>query len=62
MVEPILADGSGCDHSALGVAFCPECVPHGRTLRNITVSYPKLLGGVDNESTRAARLLYIDDK
>lgn len=41
-----------------GVAHCPERTSSGRVLRDLTESYPKIVGGVDPESTAAAAALY----
>ncbi|MFC5970134.1 nucleotide sugar dehydrogenase [Halomarina salina] len=58
LVEPTLAAASGLDPDEFGVAFCPERTASGRALRDIRGSYPKVVGGVDEESTRAAALVY----
>jgi UDP-N-acetyl-D-mannosaminuronic acid dehydrogenase len=58
VVEPLLAAESGCDPDSFGLAFCPERTASGRALRDIGGSYPKVVGGVDDESTRVARLVY----
>jgi len=58
VVVPHLAGRSGLDSDAFGVAFCPERTLSGRALRDITEAYPKIVGGVDAESTRVAELLY----
>ncbi|WP_425492321.1 nucleotide sugar dehydrogenase [Halovivax gelatinilyticus] len=53
-----LSDISGLDLGEFGVAFCPERTSSGRALEDIRGAYPKVVGGVDDESTRAARLIY----
>ena len=58
VVAPTLAETSGLDPDEFGVAFCPERTSSGRALRDIRGSYPKVVGGVDEESTRAAALVY----
>ena len=58
VVVPRLAAGSGLDPGEFGVAFCPERTESGRALRDIRGSWPKIVGGVDSESTRAAALVY----
>jgi UDP-N-acetyl-D-mannosaminuronic acid dehydrogenase len=58
VVAPALAERSGIDPDAFGVAFCPERTASGRALRDITGAYPKVVGGVDPESTRVAELVY----
>jgi len=57
-VEPALAGGSGLERGSFGVAFCPERTLSGRALRDIQGAYPKIVGGVDSESTRVAELVY----
>ncbi|AQL44942.1 nucleotide sugar dehydrogenase (plasmid) [Halorientalis sp. IM1011] len=58
VVAPILAEESDCDPGEFGVAFCPERTASGRALRDVRGAYPKVVGGVDPESTRAAAALY----
>ena len=58
VVVPRLAADSGLDPEEFGVAFCPERTESGRALRDIRGSWPKVVGGVDDESTRAAALVY----
>ena len=58
VVGPRLAAGSGLDPGEFGVAFCPERTESGRALQDIRGSWPKIVGGVDSESTRAAALVY----
>jgi len=41
-----------------GLAHCPERTSSGRVVRDITESYPKIVGGIDGESTCAAASLY----
>ena len=57
-VRPLLAELSGLDPDSFGVAACPERISSGRALRDVRRSYPKIVGGVDAESTRIASLLY----
>ncbi|RLM54042.1 nucleotide sugar dehydrogenase [Halobellus sp. Atlit-31R] len=57
-VVPQLAARSGLSPDAFGVAFCPERTLSGRALTDIREAYPKVVGGVDPESTRVAALLY----
>jgi len=56
LLRPLLADAAG--HEAFGLAFCPERTSSGRALRDIRGAYPKVVGGVDDESTRVAELVY----
>jgi len=58
VVGPTLAAESGLDPDAFGVAFCPERTMSGRALTDIRGSYPKVVGGIDEESTRVAEQLY----
>ncbi len=58
VVAPTLAAESGLDRSAFGVAFCPERTASGRALEDVRGAYPKVVGGVDDESTAVAELLY----
>ncbi|MFC3959093.1 nucleotide sugar dehydrogenase [Halovivax cerinus] len=57
-VLPALEDASGLDRGEFGLAFCPERTSSGRALEDIRGAYPKVVGGVDAESTRVARLVY----
>ncbi|WP_081927250.1 nucleotide sugar dehydrogenase [Halobellus rufus] len=58
VVVPTLAGRSGLSETSFGVAFCPERTLSGRALEDIREAYPKVVGGVDEESTRVAALLY----
>jgi len=58
VLEPMLAAESGLDPDEFGLAFCPERTSSGRALRDIRGAYPKVVGGVDERSTRAGRLIY----
>ncbi|WP_255192407.1 nucleotide sugar dehydrogenase [Natronobeatus ordinarius] len=57
-VLPALEDASGLERGEFGLAFCPERTSSGRALEDIRGAYPKVVGGVDDESTRAATLIY----
>ena len=57
-VVPRLAEESGLDPEAFGVAACPERTVSGQALADIRGTHPKIVGGVDNESSRAAALVY----
>jgi len=57
-VRPRLSDVSGLDPTAFGVAACPERTVSGHALEDIRGTHPKVVGGVDTESTRAAALMY----
>ena len=56
LLEPMLAEAAG--HDEFGLAFCPERTASGRALKDIRGAYPKVVGGVDDESTRVAELVY----
>ncbi|ELY95293.1 nucleotide sugar dehydrogenase [Natrialba chahannaoensis JCM 10990] len=58
VIQPFLAAESGLDTDQFGLAFCPERTSSGRALQDIRGAYPKVVGGVDDESTRAATVLY----
>lgn len=58
VVVPILQSESDLELGEFGVAFCPERTSSGRALQDIRGAYPKVVGGVDDESTRAASVLY----
>jgi UDP-N-acetyl-D-mannosaminuronic acid dehydrogenase len=58
VVAPRLAEQSGLAPDEFGVAFCPERTSSGRALVDIREAYPKIVGGVDEESTRVAAAIY----
>ena len=55
---PILERESGLERGQFGLAFCPERTSSGRALEDIRGAYPKVVGGVDEASTDAARIVY----
>lgn len=55
---PLLEAESGLSRSEFGLAFCPERTLSGRALADIRDGHPKVVGGVDDESTRVAELVY----
>ncbi|WP_458188931.1 nucleotide sugar dehydrogenase [Haladaptatus sp. NG-WS-4] len=55
---PLLEAESGLSRDEFGVAVCPERTSSGRALQDIRGAYPKVVGGVDDESTRVAKLVY----
>ena len=57
-VVPLLAEKSGLDPDQFGAAACPERTVSGEALADIRGTHPKVVGGVDDESTRVAALLY----
>jgi len=54
---PILKQ-SGLKEGEFGLAFCPERTSSGRAIRDITGAYPKVVGGIDKESTGTAEAIY----
>ncbi len=57
VVAPLLAEADP-DPGTVGLAFCPERTASGRALQDIREAYPKVVGGVDEESGRVAELMY----
>ncbi|HID26250.1 MAG TPA: nucleotide sugar dehydrogenase [Methanosarcinales archaeon] len=57
IILPIL-EASGLKKGEFGVAHCPERTMSGTVLRDITRAYPKVVGGIDAESTETAEALY----
>ncbi|MFB6163759.1 MAG: nucleotide sugar dehydrogenase [Haloarculaceae archaeon] len=57
-LEPLLAAESGLASGEFGLAVCPERTASGRALDDIRGAHPKVVGGVDAESTRVAAALY----
>ena len=57
-VVPALRAASGLESGEFGVATCPERTVSGQALADIRGTHPKVVGGVDDESTRAAELVY----
>ena len=55
---PLLESESGVSREEFGLAFCPERTSSGRALEDIRGAYPKIVGGVDEESGRLAELIY----
>ena len=58
ILAPLLRFESGLDADEFGLAFCPERTSSGRALADVRGSHPKVVGGVDAESTRAAATVY----
>jgi UDP-N-acetyl-D-mannosaminuronic acid dehydrogenase len=57
-VLPTLLEESDLDADEFGVAACPERTVSGQALADIRGTHPKIVGGVDEESTRVATLIY----
>lgn len=57
-VVPVLSDVSGLPPDAFGAAACPERTVGGQALADVRGTHPKVVGGVDAESTRVAALIY----
>lgn len=55
---PILERESGLTRGEFGLAFCPERTASGQAIEDIRGAYPKIVGGIGEESTRAAALIY----
>lgn len=58
LVRPVLEETSSLTTEQFGLAFCPERTSSGRALEDIRGAYPKVVGGINGESTRVARLIY----
>ncbi len=57
-LKPIL-ESSGLEAGRdFGLAYSPERISEGRALRDIVESYPKIVGGIDERSTKVAAILY----
>jgi len=57
LVLPLL-EKSGLTVGDFGLAFCPERTSSGRAIKDIRGSYPKIIGGINKESARAAEAVY----
>lgn len=58
VVAEELAAESNVERSAFGVTFSPERVSSGTALTDVRGAYPRVVGGVDDESTRAGAETY----
>lgn len=59
VLRPALEQESGLRAGVdFGIAFCPERTLSGRALADIQGAYPKVVGGVDSQSTEAAAGIY----
>ena len=57
IVLPIL-EQSGLKLGDFGLAHCPERTSSGRAIKDILGDYPKIVGGVDKNSTKTASAIY----
>ncbi|MBO4248898.1 nucleotide sugar dehydrogenase [Halomicrobium sp. IBSBa] len=57
-IYPKLVEQSGLEPGTFGLAFCPERTASGSALEDIRRSYPKVVGGIDEASTRTATRIY----
>ncbi|AWB28318.1 nucleotide sugar dehydrogenase [Halococcoides cellulosivorans] len=55
---PRLLETSGLDPDQFGLAACPERTVSGQAIADVRGTHPKIVGGVDPESTRAAAIVY----
>ncbi|NIB98542.1 nucleotide sugar dehydrogenase [Halobacterium sp. R2-5] len=60
VLAPLVAEESGVPRDAFGVAFCPERTSSGQALQDVRGTHPKVVGGIDDESTRVAELVYAE--
>jgi len=58
VVRPILERSGLTAGKDFGLACCPERTSSGRAIRDITGSYPKIVGGIDAASTETAAAFY----
>nr|WP_233340421.1 nucleotide sugar dehydrogenase [Haloprofundus sp. MHR1] len=58
VVMPILERESGLSRGEFGLAFCPERTSSGKALYKLREAHPKIVGGIDDESTRIAEMIY----
>lgn len=58
VVKPILEKTQLKAGRDFGLAHCPERVSSGHAIRDITRSYPKIVGGINEESSKTAEALY----
>lgn len=58
IVEPTISEQGDIESGDFGVAFCPERTSTGRAIQDIRGAYPKVIGGIDEESTQAAKAIY----
>jgi len=58
VVLPIVSAESGLAESEFGLAACPERSVSGQAVADVRGTHPKVVGGVDDESSRVAKLVY----
>lgn len=57
-VSPSLIELSGLSMGDFGLAFCPERTSSGRAIEDIRGAYPKVVGGINEESKQVATAIY----
>jgi nucleotide sugar dehydrogenase len=59
IVKSTLEEGSGLKAGIdFGLAHCPERTSSGRVIEDITGAYPKIVGGINEESNKSAKAIY----
>ncbi|MFW6384981.1 MAG: nucleotide sugar dehydrogenase [Halodesulfurarchaeum sp.] len=58
VIVPLMSDRSDLDRGDFGAAACPERTVSGQAIADIRGTHPKVVGGIDAESTRVAALIY----
>jgi len=58
VVKPLLEKSRLKASTDFGLAYCPERVSSGHAIRDITHSYPKIVGGIDEKSSKTTEALY----
>ena len=58
VLHPMLVAESDLAPGTFGAAVCPERTSSGRALADVRGTHPKVVGGADEESGRAAELVY----
>ncbi|MCX9011803.1 MAG: nucleotide sugar dehydrogenase [Candidatus Methanoperedens sp.] len=58
IILPTLLE-SGLSRGDFGLAHCPERTMSGRAIQDITGAYPKIVGGIDEKSTKTAAAIYL---
>lgn len=58
LIKNILEESGLAAGADFGIAHCPERTMSGRAIEDITGAYLKIVGGIDQESTRSAEAIY----